>query len=73
VALLVSCATVASLAAPGLANETTSEATSASSNLPPIAIDDEATVTSGETVLVPVLANDSDPDPTSTSAMPSSV
>jgi hypothetical protein len=66
VALLVSCATVASLAAPGLADD--GEAL-ASTNLAPVAVDDEATATSGQLVVVPVLDNDSDPDPTSSSVM----
>ncbi len=68
VSLLVSCATVAMLAAPGLAEESGPSPARAATNLPPIAADDVATVSSGGSVLIPVLDNDSDPDASSTTS-----
>ncbi|MCZ3386622.1 MAG: Ig-like domain-containing protein [Actinomycetia bacterium] len=62
--LLVSCATVAMLAAPGLAAPGALAADPEPVNQAPNALDDVATVTSGQSVVVPVLANDSDPDAT---------
>ncbi len=68
VSLLVSCATVAMLAAPGLADERDSSLARAATNIPPIAVDDTASVSSGGSVLIPVLDNDSDPDASSSTA-----
>ncbi len=66
--LLVSCATVAMLAAPGLAAEGDPPTEPAPVNLAPNAVDDVATVTSGGSVVIAVLANDSDPDATSSTS-----
>jgi hypothetical protein len=60
--LLVSCATLAMLAAPGLAEAPDPAVASAPANLAPVAGDDAATVTSGQSVVIPVMDNDSDPD-----------
>jgi hypothetical protein len=68
VSLLVSCATVAMLAAPGLAADGDPPADPPPANQPPIAVDDVATVTAGSTVTIPALTNDTDPDGTSSSA-----
>ena len=62
VTLLVSCATVAMLAAPGLAADGDPPADPPPANQAPVAVDDVATVTSGGSVIIAVLANDSDPD-----------
>lgn len=67
--LLVSCATVAMLAAPGLAAESASPTDQTPVNVAPTAVDDLASVTSGESVVIPVLANDSDPDATSSTSL----
>ena len=70
VALLISSATVATLAAPGLADAAPeSEGTAAAVNVAPEAHDDSATATSGVGVLIPVLDNDSDPDATPSSTL----
>ena len=72
VALLISSATVATLAAPGLAEETpetASTAVAAAVNVAPEAEDDLATAMSGVAVVIPVLDNDSDPDASSSSSL----
>lgn len=64
VTLLVSCATLAMLAAPGLAEVSEPPAAAAVANLAPIAVADDASVTLGQSVVIAVLENDSDPDGT---------
>ena len=65
VTLLVSCATLAMLAAPGLAEVPEPSPAATPANLTPVAVDDNATVTSGQSVVIAVMDNDSDPDATS--------
>ena len=65
VTLLVSCATLAMLAAPGLAEGPEPSTAAAPANLAPTAVDDDATVSSGQSVVIAVIGNDSDPDATS--------
>jgi hypothetical protein len=60
IALLASCATASLLAAPIAAKEPTAAA--ADGNVAPVAEDDTATVTTGGSVVIPVLTNDYDPD-----------
>lgn len=62
VTLLVSCAAMAMLTAPGLAEGQVVAADPEPVNVAPTAVDDVATVTSGQSVLVSVLSNDTDPD-----------
>ena len=66
VGMLLGCATVASLVAPLASAEDDAPAVaSADDSLPntaPSAVDDDAVVTAGGSVVVDVLANDSDPD-----------
>jgi len=72
VALLISSAVVAAIAAPGLADElpqTASTVTAAAANLAPEAVDDEATAMSGASVVIPVMDNDTDPDATPSSSL----
>jgi hypothetical protein len=73
IALLISSATVASLATPGLADESTdrsagtgTNAAAEATNVAPIAEDDAASVTRGASVVIAVMDNDYDPDATST-------
>ena len=65
VALLVSGATLAMLAAPSLAEVPEPSAATTPGNLAPVAVDDDATVSSGQSVVIAVMDNDSDPDATS--------
>jgi len=57
------------LAAPGLAAEGDPPPEPESVNAAPEAVDDTATVTSGESVVVPVLSNDFDPDASSSTSL----